>query len=44
MRAKADAELAIALTRQDDAKTEETNATDRSNAQRSTNAAQGTPQ
>ncbi len=44
MRAKADSELAIALTRQDDAKMEETRAIDQSNVQRSTNAQQGATQ
>jgi hypothetical protein len=41
MRAKADAELAIALVRADKAKHQEKNATDQSNAQRSTNMEQG---
>lgn len=40
-RAKADAELAIAMTRQDDAKQQATNAVDQSNAQRSTHLEQG---
>jgi hypothetical protein len=41
VRAKADAELAVALTRADNAKQQEQNATDQSNAQRSTNLEQG---
>jgi hypothetical protein len=41
MRAKADAELAVALTRQDNATNEANKAIDQSNAQRSTNAEQG---
>jgi len=41
MRAKADAELAIALTREETATTGAEKATDRSDAQRSTNAEQG---
>lgn len=41
MRAKADAELAIALVRADKANHQEQNATDQSNAQRSTNMEQG---
>src|SRR6185436_19122573 len=44
MRAKADAELAIALTREETAIDGASKAVDRSNAQRSTNAEQGTPQ
>jgi hypothetical protein len=40
-RAKSDAELAIALTRDQSAKTEAQKATDQSNAQRVTNANQG---
>lgn len=44
IRAKADAELAIALTREETATTGAEKATDRSNAQRSTNAEQGAPQ
>src|SRR6476660_3315625 len=40
-RAKADAELAVALTREESAKDEATKAIDQSNAQRSTNAEQG---
>ncbi len=40
-RAKADAELAVALTREDNAKTEATKAYDQSNAQRSVNVEQG---
>jgi hypothetical protein len=44
MRAKADAELAIALTREETAMNGENNAVDRSNAQRSTNAEQGASQ
>ncbi len=43
MRAKADAELAVALTREDDAKVQAGKAVDRSNAQHSTIAEQGTP-
>jgi hypothetical protein len=43
MRAKADAELAVALTREDNAKTEASKAIDQSNAQRSTIAEQGAP-
>ena len=43
-RAKADAELAIALTRETSAATEASKATDRSNAQSSTNAEQGVAQ
>jgi hypothetical protein len=42
-RAKADAELAIALTREDSAKVEASKALDQSNAQSSTNAEQGAP-
>lgn len=41
MRAKADAELAVALTREDDATTEASKALDQSNTQRSTNDEQG---
>jgi hypothetical protein len=41
MRAKADAELAIALTRENSASTEAGKAVDQSNAQTSTNAEQG---
>jgi len=41
VRAKADAELAVALTREDTAKTEANKAVDQSNAQRSTIAEQG---
>jgi len=44
MRAKADAELAIAVTRADHARTEANKAIDRSNAQRSLNSEQGAPQ
>jgi hypothetical protein len=44
MRAKADAELAIALTRADSAKTQLSKAVDQSNAQTSTNAEIGTAQ
>jgi hypothetical protein len=40
-RAKADAELAVALTREDKANAQASNATDESNAQRSTNLDQG---
>ncbi len=40
-RAKADAELAVALTREEDAKKAATNAVDKMDTQRSTNAAQG---
>src|SRR5688500_8680456 len=40
-RAKADAELAIAMTRAENAKQQEQNAIDHSNAQRSTNMEQG---
>jgi len=40
-RARSDAELAIALTREDTAKTESQTATTQSNNQRSTNASQG---
>lgn len=43
-RAKADAELAIALTREDDAKTKAEQAVDRSNVRRSKSMEQGTPQ
>ena len=43
MRAKADAELAIALTREDNAKTQASKAIDQSNAQRSIIAEQGAP-
>ena len=43
-RAKADAELAIALTREDSAKMQEHKAVDQSNAQRSKNAEQGAAQ
>lgn len=42
-RAKADAELAIALTREENANMEASKAIDQSNAQRSTNAEQGAP-
>ncbi len=41
MRAKADAELAVALTREDNATMAAIKATDQSDAQRSTNAEQG---
>ncbi len=41
LRARSDAELAIALTRDQSAKTGAQNATDQSNAQRTTNANQG---
>ena len=44
MRAKADAELAVALTRQDNATNEAGKAVDQSNAQRSTNNDQGATQ
>lgn len=44
MRAKADAELAVALTREDDAMTEASKALDQSNSQRSTNDDQGANQ
>ena len=44
MRAKADAELAIAVTRADHARMEANKAIDRSNAQRSMNSEQGAPQ
>lgn len=44
MRAKADAELAVALTREDAANTEASNAVDQSNSQRSTNIEQGAAQ
>ena len=44
MRAKADAELAVALTREDNAKVQASKAIDQSNAQRSTNAEQGAAQ
>lgn len=44
MRAKADAELAVALTREDAATTEASKAIDQSNSQRSTNDEQGAPQ
>lgn len=44
MRAKADAELALALTRADQATTAAEKAVDQSNAQRSTNIAQGSHQ
>lgn len=44
MRAKADAELAVALMRDSNAKTEAIKAVDQSNAQRSTNAEQGAAQ
>jgi hypothetical protein len=44
MRAKADAELAIALARQDDAKVSADKAVDQSNAQRSINQQQGAAQ
>lgn len=44
IRAKADAELAVALTREDAANTEATNAVDQSNSQRSTNIEQGAAQ
>jgi hypothetical protein len=44
MRAKADAELALALTREETATTGADKAVDQSNAQRSTNAEQGAPQ
>jgi uncharacterized protein HemY len=40
-RARSDAELAIALTREETAKTESQTATTQSNTQRSTNASQG---
>ena len=43
MRAKADAELAIALTRETSASTEADKAIDQSNAQRSTHLEQGAP-
>lgn len=43
-RAKADAELAIALTREDKAEHAETEAVDKSNVQRSTNMEQGANQ
>jgi hypothetical protein len=41
VRARSDAELAIALTREENAKTGAENATDQSNTQKSTNARQG---
>jgi hypothetical protein len=41
VRAKADAELAIALTREEDARTAAGSAVDQSNAQRNTNLEQG---
>jgi hypothetical protein len=41
IRAKADAELAIALTREENAQTQASNAVDQSNAQRSTHMEQG---
>lgn len=44
MRAKADAELAIALTRADNAKAQHSKAVDQSNAQSSTNEALGATQ
>lgn len=44
MRAKADAELAVALTREDAANTQASNAIDQSNSQRSTNIEQGAAQ
>lgn len=44
MRAKADAELAVALTREDAANTQASNAVDQSNSQRSTNIEQGAAQ
>lgn len=44
LRARSDAELAIALTRDQNAKTGAQNATDQSNAQRTTNANQGAVQ
>jgi hypothetical protein len=44
IRAKADAELAIALTRQESAQTEASKAVDQSDAQRSTNNDQGATQ
>jgi hypothetical protein len=43
-RARSDAELAIALTRDQSAKTDSQKATDQSNAQRTTNANQGAAQ
>lgn len=43
MRAKADAELAVALTREENAKSEASKAIDQSNAQRSAIAEQGAP-
>jgi hypothetical protein len=43
-RAKADAELAIALTREDNAKVQADKAVDQSNAQRSKNSEQGAAQ
>jgi hypothetical protein len=44
LRARSDAELAIALTRDQSAKTEAQKATEQSNTQRSTNANQGAAQ
>jgi hypothetical protein len=44
MRAKADAELAVALTRENAAMTQADHAVDQSNSQRSTNAEQGAVQ
>ena len=44
MRARSDAELAIALTRDQGAKTEASKAVDQSNSQRSINASQGASQ
>jgi len=44
LRARSDAELAIALTRDQSAKTDAQKATEQSNAQRSTNANQGAAQ
>ena len=44
IRAKADAELAIALTREESAQAQATNAVDQSNAQRSTHMEQGAQQ
>jgi hypothetical protein len=44
MRAKADAELAVALTREDNAKTQATNAVDEANSKRSINQQLGAPQ
>jgi hypothetical protein len=44
MRAKADAELAVALTREDNAKTQATNAVDESNGKRAINQQLGAAQ